>query len=120
MRDGKPPEMSLTDDQKKTVKELLGKYDLKKLTADQANAIFKSFKNFGKRKPGVMESLKETGLDPEKFWSLAYDGQSFPPAPPKGGYHMPPPGEEGHRPPPFPSGRQGFQDSKDEDVVKKE
>ncbi len=62
---GKRPEMKpLSDDQKKAAKEILAKYDLNNLSKDKAKEVFKALEDGGIRGPGVMDVVKEAGVDP--------------------------------------------------------
>ena len=98
---GAPPAIALTEDQKNKVKEIFGKYDLSTLTADQAKAIYRSLDEAGISGPGLRAAVEAAGMDPQKFWSLAHEGDPRLPARPHGGRpRFPPPGSPGRRPAP--------------------
>jgi hypothetical protein len=72
-----PRSQLLTDEQKKAVKDIFSRYDLSKLTGDDAKGIFKSLEESGIRGPGLHEAVEATGMDPEKFWTLAHGGEKM-------------------------------------------
>ena len=62
---------SLTDEQKAAVKSILSKYTASSLTADDAKAIHRSFRDAGVRPgPGLREAITSAGFDPEKLREL--------------------------------------------------
>jgi hypothetical protein len=78
---------SLTDEQKQKIADILSKYDAKNLTADDAKAIFKAFKEAGiTPAKGMKEAIEAAGFDAEK---LRAEG-------------MPESDKAGRRPPPPP------------------
>jgi hypothetical protein len=72
---------SLTDDQKKTVQDILSNYDSSKITAADAKSIFKSLEEAGIKGGGLRDAINAAGFDADQVWSLAHDGQK----PPQGG-----------------------------------
>lgn len=78
--------ISLTDDQKDSVKAILAKFDTGKIDADMAGEIFKELEKAGFKGLAVMEAIKEAGIDPDAFMNIARSG--------KGGGRR-----GGHRPP---------------------
>ncbi len=75
----------LTDEQKKTVQDILSNYDANSLTATDAKSIFKSLEEAGIRGGGLRETIQAAGFNADSVWSLAHDGQKPPPPPPQGG-----------------------------------
>ena len=62
---------SLTDEQKATVKSILSKYNASTLTADDAKAIHRAFRDAGVRPgPGLHEAVTSAGFDPKKLREL--------------------------------------------------
>jgi len=63
---------TLTTEQTAQVKAILSKYDARTLTADQAKAIHKAFREAGVRGgPAMGDAIKAAGFDPEKLRDLA-------------------------------------------------
>jgi hypothetical protein len=61
----------LTDDQKTQIQTILSNYDSSNLTADDAKAIFKQFREAGIRPgPGMKEAISAAGFDADKLRSL--------------------------------------------------
>ena len=77
------PASLLTDAQKKIARDMFAKYDLPKLTSDQAKIILKVLETSGIHGPALEEAAALGGLDPKKFLALAQGGQLVPPPPPK-------------------------------------
>ena len=76
----------LTDEQKKTVQDILSNYDANSLSATDAKSIFKSLEEAGIRGGGGLRDVIQTaGFNADTVWSLAHDGQKPPPPPPQGG-----------------------------------
>jgi predicted transcriptional regulator YheO len=79
---------SLTDEQKQKIADILSKYDAKNLTADDAKAIFKAFKEAGiTPAKGMKEAIEAAGFDAEKLRSEGMSdadkaGHKPPPPPP--------------------------------------
>jgi len=70
-RGGSGEEASLTAAQKETVKSILSKYTASSLTADDAKAIHRAFRDAGiRRGPGLREAITSAGFDPEKLRDL--------------------------------------------------
>ncbi len=83
---------SLIDAQKAKVKEILGGYTADNLTAEQAKAIHKSFREAGLRGgPAMNEAIRDAGFDPDRLRDLA---------PPRGDRAQPDANEEQGRTPP--------------------
>lgn len=62
---------SLTDDQKSAVKSILSKYTPSRLTADDAKAIHKAFRDAGLRAgPGLNEAVNSAGFNSDKLRDL--------------------------------------------------
>ena len=62
----------LTDEQKSQIQSTLSNYDPKNLTADDAKAIFKSFREAGIQPgPGMREAITNAGFDADQLRSLA-------------------------------------------------
>jgi hypothetical protein len=80
-----PAPKPLTDAQKKTVKDLFAKYDVKKLTAADLKGIMESLDKAGIHEPSMREAMELVGITEEKFRSLML-------APPRDGKMPPPPG----------------------------
>jgi hypothetical protein len=70
--DGAPQMLSYA--QKLFVGSLFQKYDLNQLSADDAQVIFKSLEEAGLRGAAVREAVISSGMDPEKFWTMAHAG----------------------------------------------
>jgi len=74
MNDARPrPEnrAPLTDEQKAAVKSILSKYNATTLTADDAKAIHRAFRDAGLRPgPGLQEAITSAGFDPRKLREL--------------------------------------------------
>jgi hypothetical protein len=80
---------SLTDEQKAAVTSILSKYTASSLTADDAKAIHRAFRDAGVRPgPGLREAVTSAGFDPEKLRELD------PPPDRKGGGEVGPDGSE--------------------------
>lgn len=63
--------LSLADNQVAMVKSILAKYDASSLTAADAKAIHKAFREAGIRKgPGMRDAVMAAGFDPAKLRSL--------------------------------------------------
>jgi hypothetical protein len=77
------PHRTLSDEQKKTVQDILSNYDSSKITTEDAKKIFKSFEEAGIRGGGLREVISAAGFDADAVWSLAHDGQK-PGKPPQG------------------------------------
>ena len=61
----------ITDQQKAQVKSILSKYDASSLTADDAKAINRAFRDSGLRNgPELNVAMKEAGFDPEAIRKL--------------------------------------------------
>ena len=85
---------SLTDEQKAAVKSILSKYSASSLTADDAKAIHRAFRDAGVRPgPGLHEAVTSAGFDPEKLKELD------PPPDRKGGGEAGPGGDAHERRP---------------------
>lgn len=70
---GRPPEEPpLTDERKAALTAILAKYDLGSLTAEDAKAILKALEDSGLGLYGVMEAMKERGVDLERITGLAF------------------------------------------------
>ena len=69
------PNKKLTTKQKQTAREIFAKYNLSELSKDEAKIIFNKLENAGIHGLGISEAAKEAGLDPNKFWILAYGRQ---------------------------------------------
>jgi hypothetical protein len=66
----------LTDDQKAQITSILSQYDSTNLTADDAKAIVKKFREAGiKPGPGMKETIESAGFDAEKLLSLGRPDQ---------------------------------------------
>lgn len=78
---GMPEPKPLTEEQKTALEEILEQYDPENLSADDARAMFKAFKEAGIRGPELREAIKEAGFDPERTWSLVHDGKQPPQRP---------------------------------------
>lgn len=62
---------TLTDDQKSSVKSILSKYNASTLTADDAKAIHKAFRDAGLRAgPGLNDAVNSAGFNPYKLRDL--------------------------------------------------
>lgn len=62
----------LTDEQKSQIQSVLSSYDPKNLTADDAKAIFKSFREAGIQPgPGMRDAITNAGFDADQLRSLA-------------------------------------------------
>jgi hypothetical protein len=62
---------SLTDAQKAAVKSILSKYNASKLTANDAKAIHRAFRDAGlKAGPGLNEAVTDAGWNPDKLRDL--------------------------------------------------
>ena len=62
----------LTDDQKSQIQSILSQYDSKNLTASDAKAIFKAFREAGiGPSPDLRQAISSAGFDPEQLRSLA-------------------------------------------------
>jgi hypothetical protein len=67
-----PTAQALTDDQKEKIQSILSQYDPSNITADDAKAIFKSFKDAGiQPAAGMKEAITTAGFDADKLRSLA-------------------------------------------------
>ncbi len=86
---------TLTAEQTTQVKAILSKYDSNTLTADQAKAIHKAFREVGLRGgPAMGDAIKAAGFDPDKLRDLAP-----PPGRESGGDRRPSePGQGGSKP----------------------
>lgn len=79
---------TLTDEQKKTVQDILSKYDPENLTADDAKEIFKALREANiPPGQGVMDAIDEAGFDSKELGKLGRPDkppQGPPPPPPDG------------------------------------
>ncbi len=75
------PVSSLTDAQKKISRDMFAKYDLAKLTVEQAKIILKVLETSGIHGPAIEEAAALGGIDPKKFLALAQGGQPATPPP---------------------------------------
>lgn len=72
---------ALTDDQKQQVTDILSQYDPENMTADDAKAIFDSFREAGIQPgAGLKETVEAAGFDLEQF--KPEKGEGTPPPPP--------------------------------------
>jgi hypothetical protein len=85
----RPPQASLTDEQKTKINDILSQYDASNVTEDDAKAIFQAFKDAGIRPgPGMRETIEAAGFDAEELREEGMsdsDKQGPPPPPPGGG-----------------------------------
>ncbi len=81
---GKASMQALSDDQKKTVKEILAKYDPTTLSQEDAKAIFEALENVEIYGPEVFAEVQRAGIDPQKLFAMAMEGEKLPPSPQKG------------------------------------
>lgn len=67
----RPRPQPLTDEQKNTIQSILSNYDPDNLTADDAKAIFKSFREAGIRPAqGMKEAIGAAGFDAEQLRTM--------------------------------------------------
>jgi hypothetical protein len=72
---GMQPSSPLTDEQKKTVQDILSNYDADNITATDAQSIFEKFKDAGiTPTKGLKEAIESAGFDADNLRSLAFQG----------------------------------------------
>ena len=62
----------LTAEQKQAARNIFAEYNLPELTKNEARSIFNKLENAGIHGLGISEAAKDSGLDPNRFWTLAY------------------------------------------------
>lgn len=71
LRGGRERPAALTDAQKATIQSILENYDAASLTAPDAQAIHRAFRDAGIRPcPGMRDAIEAAGFDPEKLRSF--------------------------------------------------
>ena len=79
----RPPKFHpLTDEQKSQLSEILSQYDPQNITKEDAQAMFKAFRESGIGGPELKKAMEEAGFDADKVWELAHGDK--PPRPPEG------------------------------------
>jgi hypothetical protein len=73
-----PPPQPLTEEQKTQVQNILSNYDPSNITAENAKAIFKAFRDAEIGGPELRDAVQSAGFDPEKLWSLVHPGEQAP------------------------------------------
>jgi hypothetical protein len=75
---------ALSDGQKRTVQQILAKYDPRNLSYEDASAIFRALEEVEIYSPGVFEEVHKAGIDPRKLFTMAMEGKKIP-TPSQGG-----------------------------------
>jgi hypothetical protein len=70
-----PARKPLTDEQKKTVQDILSKFDPTNLSAADAKSILKSFEDAGIKGGGLRDAISAVGFDPKQLFALGNNGQ---------------------------------------------
>jgi hypothetical protein len=75
---GMTPRMTaLTDDQKKTIADILSKYDSKNVSTDDAKSIFEAFREAGiKPAKGMKEAIEAAGFNADDLRSKGLSDQT--------------------------------------------